>query len=317
MHTLPTSGGTSGYLRSVTVLASGGARAVGAPTKSSGNTEYPAYGRWTLGVIGSASVANPTIVKYNRFEYDINDSYLLLPMRPILIPQGPFRYPLSSAFRTEANVRVLRELARHGGPLDTGRLIRATHLTRQTVLTVLHHLTGLQLVLAVGTGRYRSFQVNAGHPLLPALTHLFEAEAARVDRVYEGVRDAASTAGPDVRAVWLYGSVARGDDTPASDLDLAIVVSAPEPIDSIIQAFRDHLSPVERAECVTVSVVGVSDHDVRRLSAGDPWWVTVERDAVPLVGDAPADYARRAHRLAGGGGVADERTPHGVSGRPA
>ncbi len=48
--------------------------------------------------------------------------------------QGTLRYPLSALFRTEASVRVLRALTRHGGALDTGHLVRVAGVTRQTVL---------------------------------------------------------------------------------------------------------------------------------------------------------------------------------------
>lgn len=214
-------------------------------------------------------------------------------MRPPAVSQGPFRHPLSTALRSEAGVRVLRELALHGDALDASRVMRATHLTRQTVLSTLGQLVELRLVTPIGGSRSRSYRLDAGHPLAPALTALFAAETARADRVLDGVRRAARAMPEAVRAVWLYGSVARGDDVATSDVDVAVVVASPARLDDVVEAFRDRLRDVEAAEYVVTSVVGLADEDVRRLSRGDPWWSAVEREAIPLVGDAPAEYARR------------------------
>lgn len=224
-------------------------------------------------------------------------NYIIRTVRPPATPQGPFRYPLTAALGSEGGVRVLRELLAHGGAVDTTQLLRGTRLTRQTVLAALERLVQLRLVLPVGTGRYRSYQADAAHPLVPALGALFVAEAARVERVFAAVR-AAAAADRAIAAVWLYGSVARGEDVPGSDVDLALVVLESRRLDATLDAFRDRVRPVEEAEYVTMSVIAIGDDDVRRLAGGDPWWTTMARDAVPLVGKAPADYARR---LAGGG----------------
>ena len=181
---------------------------------------------------------------------------------------------------------------RHGGMLDTTRLMRATGLTRQTVLSTLRQLETVALVLPAGAGRYRSFQVNAHHPLAPPIQQLFDAEAARVERIYHAVRLAAVDAGRAVRAVWLYGSAARGDDAATSDLDLVVVVGGTDTIEPVLDKFRNAVSPMERNDGVTVATVGLSDSDVRRLSKGDPWWLTMARDSIPLVGADPVTYAR-------------------------
>src|ERR1044071_7673853 len=100
-------------------------------------------------------------------------------MRPSA--QGPFRHPVSGIFRTEANVRALRALVRHGGAIDTGRLMREAQLTRQTVLRALEQLEAASITTPVGTGRYRTYRFNPDHPLASAMRQLFDAESARVE----------------------------------------------------------------------------------------------------------------------------------------
>jgi hypothetical protein len=50
-----------------------------------------------------------------------------------------------------------------------------------------------------------------------------------------------------------------------------------------------------------LSVMGLSDDDVTRLSKGDAWWVGVQVDARALVGPGPEVYARQVRRRADGG----------------
>jgi hypothetical protein len=133
--------------------------------------------------------------------------------------------------------------------------------------------------------------------------------------VFDGVRTALAGAPLPVLAAWAYGSVARGQDTVASDLDMAVVFDVRDGavsngvvsdgaaarrdtgsgvgVETALVALREGLAPLEEAQHVTLSLVGLSRDDVARLSAGDPWWTAVARDAVPLVGPAPSALAAR------------------------
>lgn len=210
-------------------------------------------------------------------------------------PQSVFRYPLTIALSSEAAVRLLRELAQHGGALSPRALADRTGLTIQGVRRALHRLAVVGVVDALGGGDRRLFRLAPIHPLRTALEALFAAEARRVDAVLAAVRQAARQVNPPPVAVWLYGSVARGEDTAASDVDIAVVVDAPEDgVERAVETMRTALAPVEDAERVALALVGVSLVDVARLAAGDAWWVTMAAHAVPLVGPSPDTVARLA-----------------------
>lgn len=220
---------------------------------------------------------------------------MFLATRSPSVPQSVFRHPLSEILFAEAAVRVLRELFRAGRPLSSRIVADRAATTIQTVRRTLDRLAALGVVEAIGQGRYPSYRPDPAHPLAPALQALFDAEAARAEIVFAAIRDTALGLSPAPEAVWVYGSVARGDDVAGSDLDVAVV--APEPVlQAGVDRLRQALSGVESTQAVSISVVGVSTEDVVRLSAGDPWWIGVERDAVPLVGPDPASYARRLRR---------------------
>lgn len=155
------------------------------------------------------------------------------------------------------------------------------------------------MVGRAGTGRSVLYRLRPDHPLAAALSALFEAEERRFEAILDSARQAVESAGPGLVALWLFGSVARGDDRISSDLDLALV-ARPEALHRLVDALRDGLvAPAERMG-FSPSVVGLGIDDVVRLAAErDPWWTGVTRDAVPLIGGRPEDLAAGLRRAAG------------------
>lgn len=70
------------------------------------------------------------------------------------------------------------------------------------------------------------YRLNRRHALAEPVAELFRAEAARADVLFEGIRSVAERMHPPPVAVWLFGSVARGEDTtrgvgvPSRDRDV-------------------------------------------------------------------------------------------------
>jgi predicted nucleotidyltransferase len=113
------------------------------------------------------------------------------------------------------------------------------------------------------------------------------------------IREDARGCGPRVVAVWLYGSVARGEDRSRSDLDVAIVADA-DALPSALEAVRDALHLAGRKLRFEPSVVGLEPSDVARLARErDPWWIAVARDAIVLLGPRPDALARPPRPVAG------------------
>lgn len=201
------------------------------------------------------------------------------------------RYPLNRILASEGAVRVLRELCRSGDVLGVPSLAQLTHLHPETVRAAMGDLVMLGMVEALGINRGHLYRISTTHPLYAPLSQLFEAEEARVQSVMETLRSGARSTVPDALAVWLYGSVARGQDTPGSDLDVALVISGGN-VDSAMDTYRAAIASVMEQQGVSVSVVGLSDADVVRLADEDaPWWRNVSADAQPLLGLPPEALA--------------------------
>jgi predicted nucleotidyltransferase len=164
-------------------------------------------------------------------------------------------------------------------------------LAKTSVWAGLAALEQMGAVAVAGSGRARLYSMRSACPLCASLDALFDAEERRFQDILAAMRKAARSCEQETAAVWLYGSVARGEDQPSSDLDLVLVgteSSAPATLDAV----RDALSAAGEALGFAASVVALGTADIARLSkALDPWWAEVARDAIVIEGRRPDELA--------------------------
>jgi hypothetical protein len=211
-----------------------------------------------------------------------------------LIAQSFLQYPLSTILGDEGQIRVLRELSRHERELSVTKLSNQTALTRQEVKDILATLVASGAVSTVRVGRGMLFGMG-DHPIMPAVREVLAAE----ERIYTSVMDrlrACVSAHQGVLAAWVYGSAARGEDRPGSDIDIVIVVDDTE-VEAVTRKVRRSLVKGPSRLPGAPSIVGLGTSDVIRLSAGHPSWKGLAKDAMTLKGDAPYVYARRLQQI--------------------
>lgn len=147
------------------------------------------------------------------------------------------------------------------------------------------------MVEALGSDRQRLYRFAEEGALSLALIALFEAEGQGHRDIVGAVRASAESAG--AKSAWLYGSVARGEDRPGSDIDVA-VVCAPDRAFDVATAMREQLSNLWRRRGFDASVIALDVGDIERLEREeDPWWQAVKHDAVVVMGGAPESYLGR------------------------
>jgi DNA-binding transcriptional ArsR family regulator len=212
-------------------------------------------------------------------------------------PESFLRHPTSTLLATPGSVRVLRELLESETPLSVSTLAERTRLSTQGVRNTLAALGRTGIVEQLGEGRSRLFRPDVGHPLYLPLGSLFLAERERFETVIEGLRTALEHLVPAPLGAWIYGSVARGEDPPDADLELA-VVTADEEVETPVARLRELVAPIQDLQRVWISVVALSPREVRRLAAGDRWWKRATADAVTIFGRPPDDLGRELARPA-------------------
>lgn len=131
------------------------------------------------------------------------------------------------------------------------------------------------------------------HPLSHGITSLFDAEQAQADELLRAMREAAQQVTPTPVALWVYGSAARGTDTPDSDIDVAFV-SAASALAIDAEIFRERLTQIVPGRANRISVISFTPEELRKIAKeGTRFWRELERDAVVVLGDAPASFKLR------------------------
>ncbi|MFL6047527.1 MAG: nucleotidyltransferase domain-containing protein [Propionibacteriaceae bacterium] len=172
---------------------------------------------------------------------------------------------------------VLAVLLRTDAPL-TGRQVHALisdHYSLWTVQEALKALTQLGLVHTQTIGRAGVHTINEDHVSVPPLRALLDPIAALTEIVREAV-------GNDVKAVILFGSIARGEASIQSDVDLAVI--APVGWDGstdVEDAVRARLGN----DCDVL--VFTPEDFTRLLDTGEPVAQEILADGVALIGSIP------------------------------
>nr|WP_294546192.1 nucleotidyltransferase domain-containing protein [uncultured Rhodopila sp.] len=202
--------------------------------------------------------------------------------------------PFDSVLGSPGMVRILRALVRHGGQLPAARLVRDTKLTLPGVIKVLNHLESLGVVNVAGSGRTRLYQPADHHPLMGMLEVLFRSEAVYRDRVLDAVTKAGRGLG--LSALWLFGSAARFEDRPDSDLDILMVSGAPDIAshERSADTLRQRLAEAAELTGLRPSVIALTMDDLKALiDTRHSVWVAAEHDAKVLLGQSPRALALR------------------------
>lgn len=152
-------------------------------------------------------------------------------------------------------------------------------MTLPGVLKVLGNLVAQGAVEVLGSGRSRVFSATKS-PQIEDLKLAFAHERTEWERFLEVLRTAFAKR-RDVLAAWLYGSVARGDDGPDSDVDVAVLVKDDPAADRV----RDCLHELERSLRAHFSVMAVTPKDF--LTVEPTLWDAIVRDGRTLKGPEP------------------------------
>ena len=179
-----------------------------------------------------------------------------------------FKKPLDDIFQTPSSIKVLRVLAK--GELDfTGRQIAdMAGLNPQTCQNTLDRLNDLRLLAVRRVGRAYLYRLKSNNaivnqmlaPLFNTEKNLLANELTKVANRLEGT----------AIAVILFGSVARGEEEPGSDIDLAVIVQDPETREAaqgLGDEILDELADVTGV--IPTIIVWTKDEFKERYDSGD------------------------------------------------
>ena len=103
------------------------------------------------------------------------------------------------------------------GELHVREIARRAGLNDATVRQELKRLTDLRLLTCRRDGNRAFYRANAEHPLYAEIRGLVLKTSGLADALREAL------ASPDIRAAFIFGSLAEGTEKPGSDVDLMVI----------------------------------------------------------------------------------------------
>lgn len=192
--------------------------------------------------------------------------------------------PFDDLFGNPNNVRVLRHMILYPSPVITGRgIARELGMSHATCIRSLNSLVDLGILMRRRVGGSATYEIAGSSALLTEILEpAFRAESrllqGLVDTILSGIKG-------KTLAVYLFGSVARGDDTPSSDVDILVILKQPGVRPSVEEALARNKEHAYKRYRVGVSAITYDYEEFQRMRAQKHPLVTeVVKEGVLLFG---------------------------------
>ncbi|MBU4173929.1 MAG: nucleotidyltransferase domain-containing protein [Actinomycetia bacterium] len=194
------------------------------------------------------------------------------------------KQPLDDLFSNPNNVRILRRLVLYPSPVITGRgLAREMGMSHATCIRALNNLVDIGIVTRRTVGRSSTYDILSDSVIYKAiLGPAFKFEAGLLDSLVvtllKGIKG-------KVLAIYLFGSVARGEDTPYSDVDILLVLRDPWEKTQVEKALNRNREAAYRLFRVGVNAITYNKSEFDRMKEKDhPLMAEIIREGVLLSG---------------------------------
>ena len=196
-----------------------------------------------------------------------------------------WRYPLDHLLGSRAKISILRSFMTLGRAVSGRHAARLAQVAEKTARNALEDLVALGIITrGEATGQYL-YSPNRENVLWDHLRQLFDAERERLQTARRALLEAVDVQDSAVSSLLLFGSAARTEDAPGSDLDLLVLVENETGVWSIRNRLADALPSLERQFGMHLSpLILTSDEFQTRRKEGDPLIEAIVRDAEIIYG---------------------------------
>jgi predicted nucleotidyltransferase len=195
------------------------------------------------------------------------------------------RKSLADALFTKTQQRVLRVL--FGQPdrsFYASELIRDAGTGSGAAQRELARLEHGGLIVARRIGNQKHYQANAESPLFAELRNI----VLKTVGLAEPLRDALKPVASDIRAAFVYGSVAKATDQAASDIDLMVVSDSLSygdvfgALDKVSRSLGRHVNPTVYSAAEFSKRAKDENAFITRVLEGAKLWVIGSENDLPI-----------------------------------
>jgi predicted nucleotidyltransferase len=205
---------------------------------------------------------------------------------------------LSYALGSRAKVACLRVLAGSDALSTQRALARRAGVQHRSAQLALDELVELGIVRRIQGGRDHLVGLNRDHALAPALRELFRSES----EFFLALRAHLTTSLTSLphrhrpEGVALFGSVARGDDRPGSDVDVVVFTAGEGELDAILAHFAGVAEEIRVRYGRVVRTIAYTVSDARRRwRRGEAPFTGIMQDHILLAGRPLSDLIGGTH----------------------
>jgi len=186
--------------------------------------------------------------------------------------------PLDDIFGSKTKVRILRLLFRTRGLFSGREVSRLIGFSPTHTISNLRELEALGLVLEQHAGNTDLYQLDSQNSAVDGvLAPIFSWESGLFDELAQMFVD---RLGSELVSLRLFGSAARGDEEPSSDVDLLIVLtdgSDPERMEDLVAEVD--LEAMRKLGC-PVSTIPVTESEyARKVKGRRGFWKDIPRES--------------------------------------
>ncbi len=183
---------------------------------------------------------------------------------------------LAKLFGSEARVKVLSLFMLNvGSEYYLREIAQKTGLAVRSVQRAVGSLVEIQILERNKRGNSVFFYLNERNPILEDLKAIFLKTVGLGDLLRDGLSQQ-----QDIQVAFIYGSVAKGEETVESDIDLALIGSiSPKHLSAVLSELEDGVGREINATVFTSEEWGT------RLESGDHFVTTLLREPkIMLIG---------------------------------
>ena len=193
---------------------------------------------------------------------------------------NPLLRPLDWVFSTPSHIAVLRALRDSKEGMSGRAVARAAGINHQTCALALKRLEGFGLIQRQGSAQTQLLRLNFDHflvheLLLPALRKERELMAQIRAEILDQI-------GKRALGARLFGSAARGDARPGSDIDLLLIVQAEQKA-KIVNAARQFSSSFTKKFGIRLSPIVLTLREAKnRIQTADQLLRNILADGIDV-----------------------------------
>ena len=131
---------------------------------------------------------------------------------------------LDAVFSARSNIVILRAMINRNAGITGREVSRVSGLSPRACLNTLTSLENIGIIKRLRGGRDHLFVINRVHYLVSeAIIPLLNAEKVFLDEISKDIKSKLKN---KCNSVYIFGSVARKDESPGSDFDICIVMNS-------------------------------------------------------------------------------------------